>query len=151
MNDPVLTAMIVASFAAPLPTLAGSTAGGTWDCVAMDGAPIGTVILSDKTYAVVKLDGLVGSYGKLMQVGPKVLLLRLAAIVELLVSLRICLLVVGCITDLRNCLLERSQACLDRQECDRSGLRLYVHVRFLHALYAFKRIGNRFCAGPTLG
>ena len=69
MNDPVLTAMIVASFAAPLPTLAGSTAGGTWDCVAMDGAPIGTVILSDKTYAVVKLDGLVGSYGKLMQVG----------------------------------------------------------------------------------
>ncbi len=64
--------MFITSLWMAVPTvagIAGPTADGTWDCVAIDGAPIGTVILSDKTYAFVKLDGRIGSYGKLLQVG----------------------------------------------------------------------------------
>lgn len=64
--------MFITSLWTAVPTvagIAGPTADGTWDCVAIDGAPIGTVILSDKTYAFVKLDGRIGSYGKLLQVG----------------------------------------------------------------------------------
>lgn len=72
MKPSALTALLVCCLVVPLHAfakIAGSTADGTWDCVAMDGAPIGTVVLADKTYAFVKVDGLVGSYGKLMQVG----------------------------------------------------------------------------------
>ena len=35
----------------------------------MAGAAIGSVVIADKTYAFVKLDGRVGGYGKLHQVG----------------------------------------------------------------------------------
>ena len=49
--------------------IAGATADGTWDCRAMDGGAIGTVVVADKTYAFLTPDGTLGSYGKLFQVG----------------------------------------------------------------------------------
>lgn len=49
--------------------ITGATADGTWDCRDDAGVEIGTVILADKTYAFVNLDGRVGGYGKLFQVG----------------------------------------------------------------------------------
>lgn len=49
--------------------ITGATADGAWDCADADGAEIGAVVIADKTYAFVKLDGRVGGYGKLHQVG----------------------------------------------------------------------------------
>jgi hypothetical protein len=49
--------------------IAGATADGTWDCKTDVGADIGTIIIVEKNYAFVKLDGRVGGYGKLFQVG----------------------------------------------------------------------------------
>ncbi len=64
--------LLFSTFAVSLPAsaeIAGATVDGTWDCAGVDGAALGTVVIADKTYAFVKLDGRVGGYGKLIRVG----------------------------------------------------------------------------------
>ena len=65
-------AIVLASLSISAPVLAkiaGSTADGTWDCRDMNNAPLGTVVVADTSYAFVKLNGRVGTYGKLHQYG----------------------------------------------------------------------------------
>ena len=52
-----------------LAKIAGTTADGTWDCKGMDDAPLGALVVADTSYAFVKLNGRVGTYGKLHQIG----------------------------------------------------------------------------------
>lgn len=72
MKNIAFTVVFFASLFATLPTVAkvaGVTADGTWDCQTMAGKAVGEVVVADKTYAFIKLDGNLGSYGKLFQVG----------------------------------------------------------------------------------
>ena len=41
------------------------TADGTWDCKDPGGAPTTTIVVADKTYALLKTDGRSGGYGTL--------------------------------------------------------------------------------------
>lgn len=45
--------------------IAAVTTDCTWDCNGLDGAPMGGVIVAEKTHAWFGLDGLVAGYGKL--------------------------------------------------------------------------------------
>ncbi len=72
MKNTVFTAMFFTSLLTALPAVAGvagATADGTWDCQAMDGAAVGSVVVAGATYAFMMPDGKLGSYGKLYRVG----------------------------------------------------------------------------------
>lgn len=45
------------------------TADGAWDCRDQSGTAVGTMIVADKTYAFITMEGIVGGYGRLHRVG----------------------------------------------------------------------------------
>lgn len=72
MNRFACVAAVCAGMLASGPVLAGiagATADGTWDCKDMKEAPLGTVVVAGTSYAFIKLNGRVGGYGTLHQVG----------------------------------------------------------------------------------
>ena len=67
-----LTLALMATLATPsFAGIAEVTADGTWDCNGLDGAPMGGVIVAERTYAWFGLDGLVAGYGKLYLLDPE--------------------------------------------------------------------------------
>lgn len=72
MNRLVLGIILASAAAFALPVragISGATADGTWDCKDAGGAAIGTVVVADTSYAFIDPQGMVGTYGKLHQVG----------------------------------------------------------------------------------
>jgi hypothetical protein len=66
----VIAICVTLPYASPsFADIAGVTADGTWDCKDAKGTNAGTIVLAEKTYALIKADGKLGGYGKVFQMG----------------------------------------------------------------------------------